>query len=103
MQLEADTVTQWLGSLKAGEAPAAQPHWNRYFARLVELAWRKPRAMRTSTTAADGEDNALSALDSLFEGIRAGRFPQLADRTDLWKTLGYIAACKAVDWHRHET
>ena len=102
MDSESGTITRWLGELKAGEAAAVQPLWDRYFARLVGHARARLLALRTPTAAADGEDVALSAFDSLCEGVRVGRFPQLADRSDLWRVLVHLAACKAVDHHRKE-
>jgi hypothetical protein len=43
---------------------------------------------------ADEEDIALSALNSLYDGVQAGRFPRLNDRDDLWKLLVTIACRK---------
>ena len=45
---------------------------------------------------------ALSAFQSLYEGVRQGRFPRLEDRDDLWRLLVHLTACKAVDRHRAE-
>ena len=36
--MSAPSITTWLAQLKAGDADAAQALWQRYFARLVELA-----------------------------------------------------------------
>ena len=38
---EQGSVTRWIGELKAGDVAAAQPLWERYFARLVQLARAK--------------------------------------------------------------
>jgi DNA-directed RNA polymerase specialized sigma24 family protein len=45
--------------------------------------------------AADEEDVALSALDSLCRGAERGRFPQLHNRDDLWQLLVKITLRKA--------
>jgi DNA-directed RNA polymerase specialized sigma24 family protein len=69
---------------------------------LVERARAKLRAIRSSTAVNDEEDVALSAFQSLYEGVRQGRFPRLEDRDDLWRLLVHLTACKAVDRHRAE-
>jgi DNA-directed RNA polymerase specialized sigma24 family protein len=89
------SITHWISALKDGDLAAAQPLWERYFKRLAGLARRRLRASRPTGVIADGEDVALSALDSLFEGARRGRFPLLSDRGDLWRLLVVITARKA--------
>jgi DNA-directed RNA polymerase specialized sigma24 family protein len=89
------SVTHWLGAIKNGEAVAAQKLWEAYFRRLVALA--RQRLGNTLRRAADEEDVALSALNSFFQGIAHGRFPQLNDRDDLWRLLVHITARKAID------
>jgi DNA-directed RNA polymerase specialized sigma24 family protein len=94
------SVTEWIARLKAGEQAAAQPLWERYFERLVGLARKKLHGTRKG--AGDEEDVALSALDSFCRGAARGRFPQLADRHDLWALLVVITARKAVELHKRE-
>jgi len=94
------SVTHWLGAIKNGEAVAAQKLWEAYFRRLVALA--RQRLGNTPRRAADEEDVALRALNSFFEGIANGRFPQLNDRDDLWRLLVHITARKAIDQINHE-
>jgi DNA-directed RNA polymerase specialized sigma24 family protein len=95
------SVTTWLSALKAGDAAAAEPLWQRYFSRLVELAYRHlaPRVRR----AADEEDVALSAFADFCAGAVAGRFPRLSSRHDLWQLLMMIAIRHARNLARHET
>ena len=88
------SVSRWLGDLKAGDPAAAQPLWERYFARLVGLARSRLRLGRRAA-AHDEEDAALSAFQSFCDGAANGRFPQLSDRDDLWKLLVVITARKA--------
>ena len=45
----------------------------------------------------------MSAIHCLCRGAVAGRFPQLADRDNLWRLLATIAAQKAIDLQRRET
>jgi DNA-directed RNA polymerase specialized sigma24 family protein len=70
--------------------------WECYFRRLVALARQKLRNAPRSM-ANDEEDVALSAFDSFLRGVDAGRFPQLADRDDLWRLLLVITERKAID------
>lgn len=88
-----DSVSAWLDQLKAGEDSAAQPLWERYFARLVGLARKKLQG--ATRAAADEEDVALSAFKSFCRAVEAGRFPQLRDRDDLWRLLVTLTERKA--------
>jgi DNA-directed RNA polymerase specialized sigma24 family protein len=95
-----NSVTRWVSALKQGDQSAAQGLWEVYFHRLVGLAHARlrdaPRRM------ADEEDVALSAFDSFCRGARAGRFPRLDDRDDLWQILAMITMRKAIDLHNYE-
>lgn len=86
------SVTIWLEQLKAGAADAAQQLWERYFHRLVALA--RQRLQARPGMGVDEEDVALSAFDSFFRGVEQQRFPQLADRDDLWRLLVTLTARK---------
>jgi DNA-directed RNA polymerase specialized sigma24 family protein len=94
------SVTHWLRRLKDGDSAAAQPLWEAYFGRLASLARAKLRGARRR--AEDEEDAALSAFDSFCRGAERGRFPQLADRNDLWRLLVVITARKAFDAAQRE-
>jgi len=98
----AGSVTHLIGDLKAGDGQAFQPLWDRYYATLVERARAKLCALSSSTAVNDEEDVALSAFQSLYQGVRQGRFPRLEDRDDLWRLLVHLTACKALDRHRAE-
>lgn len=95
------SVTVWLAQLKGGDAVAAKPLWEVYFARLVALA--RARLRLTAKGAADEEDVALSAFDSFCRGAEAGRFPQLEDRDDLWQVLFVLTTRKAIGLARFES
>jgi DNA-directed RNA polymerase specialized sigma24 family protein len=88
------SITRWIGDLKAGGNSAAQHLWERYFHRLVHLARTRLRAARRAGAIEDEEDAALSAFDSFCRGAVSGRFPQLADRDDLWRLLVVITVRK---------
>jgi DNA-directed RNA polymerase specialized sigma24 family protein len=95
------SVTLWIGQLKAGNHAAAQQLWDRYFQKMVQLA--RARLGGAPRRAADEEDAAVSAFDSLCRGAAAGRFPQLCDRDNLWPLLVVITARKVIDARQHET
>jgi RNA polymerase sigma factor (sigma-70 family) len=93
------SVTLWIDQLKAGEADEAQQHlWNRYFSRLVAVA--RSKLGGSPRRHADEEDVVLSAFASFFEGVPAGRFPDLRDRNNLWPLLVRITARKAFNQMR---
>ena len=95
MDEQGGSITHWLGDLKGGDLAAAQPLWERYFGKLVVLARAKLQKRRHTGVEADEEDAALSAFNSFCVGVAGGKFPQLADREDLWKILVTITARKA--------
>jgi DNA-directed RNA polymerase specialized sigma24 family protein len=94
------SVTRLLDPLRAADPAAVQQLWERYFRRLVGLA--RKRLQGAPRRAADEEDVALSAFDSFCRAVRAGRFPQLADRDSLWRLLVAITARKAAHLVRDE-
>ena len=94
------SVTHWICELKDGDEGAAQQElFNRYFQRLTGLA--RPRLRNVPRRAQDEEDVAMQALASFFEGVKAGHFPQLDDRTHLWPLLVKITVHKALDQRDH--
>ncbi|WP_165222408.1 ECF-type sigma factor [Aquisphaera insulae] len=95
MDEQVGSVTHWLGDLRGGDLAAAQPLWERYFGKLVTLARAKLTRQRHPRAEADEEDAALSAFNSFCAGVADGRFPQLADREDLWKILMTITVRKS--------
>src|SRR4051794_20864148 len=95
MDEQGGSITHWLGDLKGGDLAAAQPLWERYFGKLVVLARAKLQKRRHAGVEADEEDAALSAFNSFCVGVAGGKFPQLADREDLWKILVTLTARKA--------
>ncbi len=96
-----NSVTQWIGDLRAGNRDEASRRlWERYFTRLARVAQVRLRAVVRSP--ADGEDVALSVFDSFFQGVAAGRFPELGNRDDLWRLLVTITARKAHNQRRDE-
>lgn len=95
----AGSVTQWLLQLRAGDRAAAQPIWERYFARLVRLA--RTHLSHQARRVADEEDVVICAFDSFCRGAEVGRFPQLDDSHDLWRVLVTITERKAINQLKH--
>lgn len=103
MSAEEDgSITVWVNSLKAGREvdAATRALWERYFANLVRLA--HARLSKAGRGLADGEDVALSTLESVCRGVSDGRFPQLDDREDLWRILVHVTGRKASNVRRDE-
>jgi DNA-directed RNA polymerase specialized sigma24 family protein len=94
------SVTAWIEQLRRGDQRAANPLWERYYARLIRLARRTLRGARC--TAIDEEDVVLSAFNSFCSAVRQGRFPALLDRDGLWRLLLTLTEHKAIDVRRHE-
>ncbi len=94
------SVTHWIGQLKAGDATAAQPLWERYFHRLVLLAGKRLRDAPRAPV--NGEDVALSVFDRFCRDAARGALPQLSDRDGLWQWLVVNTAHKAIDVLRGE-
>jgi serine/threonine protein kinase len=89
------SVTCWITDLKAGDPAAAQALWQRYFGQLVARARHRLRGQ--PRRAADEEDVALSAFDNFCRAAEQGRFPNLADRDDLWQIRRSIARLEHAD------
>ena len=94
------SVTRWLGPLGDGDEEAARRLWERYFARLVDLA--RAKLAGVPRRVADEEDVALSAFHSFCRGAARGRFEQLTDRESLWRLLLVITERKAAHLRRDE-
>lgn len=95
MAEEDESITAWITQLQQGDEEAARRLWDRFFHRLLDVANRRLKHMRSSDY--DEEDIALSALKSFCLGVRQGRFPHLNDRDDLWRLLFVITCRKVAD------
>jgi RNA polymerase sigma factor (sigma-70 family) len=99
--LMADSITEWLGRLKAGDAEAAQKLWDRYAQELVSMARNK--IGKAPKRVGDEEDVAQSVFTTICRGAAAGRFTDVKSRDELWWLLLAITKQKAVDHIRRET
>ena len=94
------SVSEWIEDLKQGDSAAMAAIWNRFSPQLLRIARNKLKGLQSRV--ADEDDVVLSVMNSLFVAAQQGRFPDLADRKDLWRLLLYITACKTSDIRRHE-
>ena len=94
------SVTHWINEIKGGNHAVVQALWERYFAKLVQLAKLELRG--TQRRVADEEDVAQNVFVSFCRAAENGRFPDLADRESLWRLLIRMTARKAIDQRRHE-
>jgi RNA polymerase sigma factor (sigma-70 family) len=93
-------VSLWLSGLKQGDPDAAERLWGAYFRRLRAFAGRMLHGRIRRTC--DGEDVAASAFGSLCRAARAGEFPRLRRRQDLWPLLAALTSHKCIDRARRE-
>src|SRR5437016_13054958 len=98
------SVSRLLGGLRDGDEEAVRQLWLRYFQPLVRLA--DGRLSARGCAPRDAEDVALEAFWALCEQVArptsAERFPQLHNRTHLWKLLACFTARQAFDLARKE-
>jgi RNA polymerase sigma factor (sigma-70 family) len=94
------SVTDWIQRIQQGEKGEAQDEiFERFFARLVGLARKKLRDLRTYE---DEQDVALSAMKTFFRRTPEGKFPKLTDRNSLWSLLAAITLNKAASLQRRQ-
>lgn len=97
---ESRNVSHWIDLIKQGDSTAANRIWKLYFDRLVGAV--RQRMSGQNRAVADEEDIVLSVFDSFYSAAEKGRFPDLADRDDLWRLLLTMAARKVIDKRRRD-
>lgn len=98
--MKEQSVTGWIRGVKEGNDRSEQALWSHYFDRVVRLA--RTRMLAIQASVYDEEDAALSALNSVFRGIRSNRFPELGSRDNLWRLLILITHRKITAQQRRE-
>jgi hypothetical protein len=78
-------ISEWIAEAKKGNREAATYLLQHYFEDLVRQA--RKHLQQVARGAADEDDIALSAFDSVYRGIEGQRFPRLNDRGNLWGML----------------
>ncbi len=94
-------ITKWISGARERDEGSEQALWNYYFQQVVRLA--RTRMFGLQGIVYDEEDAAISALGSLFRGLREERFPRLHDRHNLWRILVVITTRKLRAQWRRET
>ena len=89
------SITDLIGGLKIGSGESGEKLFQRYHARIVSLA--RSKLGSTALLGADEEDVALSVLNALLDGAPRNKFPDLANREELWKLLRTITIRKVWD------
>lgn len=97
---ETHNVSQWIDRVKLGDPAAAELLWQHYVDRLIRSVRLRLRGQNRAVS--DEEDIVLSVFDSFYGAAEAGRFPDLADRDDLWRLLLRMATRKVIDRRRHD-
>lgn len=97
---EDKNVSHWIDLVKEGDSVAAHQLWHHYYDRLVRRARQHLRGQNRGM--ADEEDIVVSVFESFYRAAEQGRFPDMADRDDLWRLLLKMSARKIVDKRRHD-
>jgi DNA-directed RNA polymerase specialized sigma24 family protein len=99
------SVSRLIGGLRQGDEEAVRGLWQRYFQPLVRLA--RARLAAGGGPAADAEDVALAGFFGLCQQLARPaaleRFPELSNRTHLWKLLACFTVREAFDLTRKHT
>jgi DNA-directed RNA polymerase specialized sigma24 family protein len=96
----APSISHWIAEAKNGNREAAAHLLEHYFASLVHQA--RKHLQDAARRAADEDDVALSAFDSVYRGIETERYPGLNDHGSLWGMLLFKTRTKALNWNKHE-
>jgi DNA-directed RNA polymerase specialized sigma24 family protein len=88
------SITGLIHGMKLGDEVAAGRIWQRYSPRLAALARQRLPAWLRSVV--DEDDVANSVMQDVIVGSRAGRFPNVQDRDDLWRLLACFTVRKAI-------
>ncbi len=97
---QVSSISEWLESLKAGEADATQKLWNRYSNAIVGLA--RAHLTNMPTRLVDAEDIATTVFFGLCQGAEAGRFADVRNRDELWWLLMALTRRSCVREYRRE-
>jgi DNA-directed RNA polymerase specialized sigma24 family protein len=100
MDQSAGSVTRLIKKIESGDSSAESLLVRRYFEQLARLCEAKLSTL--PSRGADGEDVALSVLDTFLRRVKRRKFPDLKNREDLWSLLFVMALRKASSARRRE-
>lgn len=78
-------ISLWIDQLRDSNDLAARLVWEHFANRLFAIASAKIRSH--SRRVYDAEDALQSMFHSICSGLAEGRFPDLTDRTSLWRLM----------------
>ena len=97
---EDKNISHWIDQIKEGDSVAAGELWRHYYERLIRNVRKHLRGQHGGV--ADEEDIVVSVFESFYRAAEQGRFPEMADRDDLWRLLLKMSARKIIDKRRHD-
>lgn len=97
-ELTKGSVSGWISKMRNGDPVAIEKLVARYFKKIANFANKKIR--RGIRVLDDGEDIAISVLQSITSSSAKGRYPNLQDRDDLWLLMIMIAQHDVIDKQR---
>lgn len=93
-----NSISGWIAGAKVSDPAALNALWGLYYPKLVLLA--RGRLNDHTRRVSDEEDVAISVFESFFRAAEKNRFPNLADRDQLWQLLLRMTVRKSIDHHR---
>lgn len=93
-------LTLLLDRLQSGDTNAVDAIWDKCFEKLSSYARRRLKSMPASDR--DGEDVALSAIDTFVRRVGKKEFSAVIDSEDLWRVLFDITAKRVAREQRRQ-